>query len=535
MHGQIRILWLSLLLLGMPAGVLAGAPLWDHAVSSEVGGLTMTPDGSYVLVSGERLRYLAGDGTQLWDGISAPYADCAADGSTVARAKGYEVTLFSRDGAVLWQASLDSECAALALSSDGKRLAVADTVGEVWFYDGDGVLKATVDIRGDPDDEEYDAFTRVYGIAFSEKGDRAAVVSSHGLFCYTGTGKKLWAHEGVLEGGTAVAVSGSGEEIAVASDAGVRLYNQTGDLLWEEKSRRPITALAISSDGSRVFAGSQDNLLVCVGRAGERLWEYTADGWVRGIAVSENGSRLLAGSMDRQAYLFDGEGHLLGTSLLDGWVNHVAITADGSVGVAASPHQVVRFSTAALPETAVSPAVPTTVTQAPTTAQPGPTVSPAVPATVTQAPTPGDEEGGPGLPLLLLGLLVGGAVLGGAWYRHLKGRRRDHALEVLASAPRVETPEEPPALPEPWEVALKEGETREAAKILSKEMTALIEEKTGKKICFTEDALDACPEHRESLAAFFAMANALGYAPKVPEQGEVEVLVEVYRYLARQI
>lgn len=551
MHSRISILWLILLLLGLPAGAVAGAPLWDHEVSSEINGLTMTPDGNYILVSGDRLRFLAGDGTQLWDESSAAYADCTADGQTVAKAKGYRVTLFAGNGTVLWQETLDYECAGLALSPDGKWLTVAEDPGILRFYDTEGTLRATVDTRGDPDDDEYDPISKIHGIAISEKGNHVAVVSSQGVFYYTGAGRKLWVHDDQLDAATAVAVSGSGEEVAVASDAGIRLFDQGGTLLWEEKSRRPITALAISPEGSRILAGSQDNLIACFNASGERLWEFTADGWIRDIAVSENGTHVLAGSMDQQAYLFDADGNVLGTEPLDGWVDNVAITADGTFGVAASAHHVAGFSgTAPVPTTVpqTTTPVPTTTTTPETTTMTTTTVTTTAPTTTPALSEPEEEEGD-GLPLLPLGLLLVGAVVIGGGYLYLRGQRRYPGPEMRAQEYHFDIPEEMPApttqeekdepdmpaSPALWEQALEEGDTREAAKLLSKEMIALIEERTGTPICFTEDALDACPEQRENLSAFFAMADCLGYAPKVPDRGEVEVLVEVYRYLAEQI
>ncbi|WP_265581133.1 WD40 repeat domain-containing protein [Methanofollis aquaemaris] len=545
---RISTLWLCLLLLSMPAGALAEDTLWDHSVSSEINGLTMTPDGSYILIGGERLRFLAGDGTLLWDESSAACADCSADGHTIARAKGYQIDLFSGEGTVLWQNSLQSECAALALSSDGKRLAVADGPVKVRFYDANGVLKATTDTAGDPDDEDYDPLAQIHEIAFSEKGTYAAVVSSRGLFYYTGAGRKLWAREEGGDGGTAVAVSGSGNEIAAASDAGVRLYNRTGDLLWEEKSRRPITALAISSNGSRVLAGSQDNIVACFdSKTGEALWKFTADGWIRDLAVSENGSRVLAGSMDRQAYLFDGEGNLLGTYTLDGWANHVAISADGTSGVAASPHQVVRLSLTGA-ATAVVPTTPASSTEshAPTTLSTpvSTTISPTLSTTPLPAnmTTPTDADGGEGggFPLLLLGLLTGAAVVGAGGFR-LRGRKRLSVSEtgvqnnLSEEMPADEGGQERSAPSDPWDLALDEGDLRETARILSREMTALIKKHSKIHICFTNDAVDACPAERDDLAAFFTMAGRLGYGPEVPEKNEVEALVEMYRSLAGRI
>ncbi|WP_067052302.1 WD40 repeat domain-containing protein [Methanofollis ethanolicus] len=544
---RCAIIVLCLFLAVLPVGALAGNPLWTYSAPAEVAGLALTPDGSHVLVGGERLCLLAGNGTPLWEQWSAEMTASSADGRTIAGAGagGLQLALYAGDAALLWRQNLDSDCVALALSSDGKRLAVADLVGEVHFYDADGTLRATADTRGDPKDKEDEVQSRIRDLALSEKGAYAAVASSRGLFYYTGAGRKLWAHEGMLEGGTAVAVSGTGDAVAVASDAGVRLLNRTGTLLWTHPSRRPITALAVSEDGSRVLAGAQDNTLTCFDREGETLWTFTAGGWIRDVAVSKNGSRVLAGSMDKEAYLFDGDGQVLETYALDGWVGHVALTADGSAGVASSSRQVIGIatvtSTTTVPtvaETPVqTPGVPgTTETVTQTTAIP----TAAAPTTDNPVATHPGPEGRSMLPLLLAGLLVGSVALGAGYLRR---RRQAPPRAEEASPPEQERTDAgaeaaPQAVAEeapPWKVCLDEGKTREAAVLLSRQMAALIEERTGASVLLTADALDACPDQRGGLAWFFATADRLAYAPAPPEREEVEVLAAAYLSLAEDI
>lgn len=546
------LLWTCLLLAGLPAGALAGTPLWNFTAPSEVAGLSLTPDGEHILLGGGRLCLLAGDGTPLWKEWSAAMTACSADGRLVVGAEGPQLTLFDGAGGVIWRQDLPADAIGVDIASDGTRLIVADRIGKVHFYDPDGTCRATVDTTGDPDDdEETEVHSRIQDLALSEKAAHVAVVSNRGLFYYTGTGRKLWTHEGGLEGGTGVAVSRSGEEIAVASDAGVRLLNRTGALLWEYRTHRPVTALAIAGDGSRVLVGSQDNTLACLDREGEQLWTFTADGWIRDVAVSENGSRVLAGSMDRQVSVFDAEGRLLETHPLGGWVDHVALTADGTAGVAAASREVIGFSTAfattpAVP-TAAAPVTETETAENPTTAVTTtavPTTPVASAATTTTAAPPDQGEEGEDagvMPLLLAGLLVGGVALGaGYWYRR---HRQAPGPEAGAPSPAetlrpVETPAGVAERDKPvitWEKALEEGRMREAARLISYQMTALIEERTGTRVLRTADALDACPGQREDLAVFFALADRLLYAPPIPDRGEVEALAAMYRRLAGEI
>lgn len=553
----MRSVVLLLLLILLPAGALAETPLWTYAAPAEVAGLSLTPDGSHVLVGGERICLLSGDGTSLWEEWSGEMTASSADGQMIAGAGGLQLVLYTEDASVLWRQTLASDCVALALSPDGTRIVVADLVGEVHFYDADGTRRARADTRGDPDDDEDEFQSRVHDVALSGKGTYVAVASSRGLFYYTGAGRKLWAHEGMLEGGTAVAVSGTGDEVAVASDAGVRLLNRTGALLWTHTSPRPVTALAVSEDGSRVLAGAQDNTLTCFDREGTKLWTFTADGWIRDVAVSKDGSRVLAGSMDRKAYLFDGAGKVLGTYTLGGWVNHVALTPDGTAGVASSPHEVIGISTTGVPlPSAVPTAVPTGVSPpsaSPTAAPTGvslpsaaPTAAPTGVSPPSAAPTAVPTTGAPGgamppagAPLLFAGLLLGGVALG---VGYLHRRRRQVPAPEEKTSPLPEETEEPVAekppeeeAPAPWQVSLEEGRTREAARIISQQMAALIEGQTGTRIRSTADALEACPDRREEIAAFFAEADRLVYARALPERGEVEALAAAYLRLAGEI
>ncbi|MCE5338398.1 MAG: PQQ-binding-like beta-propeller repeat protein [Methanomicrobiaceae archaeon] len=534
------ILSVCLLLAGLPVGALAGTPHWTHSAPSDITDLSLTPDGSYVLTGGDRLCFLAGNGTPLWQEWTAGLTACSADGRLIAGVSGPSLTLFTRDAAVIWRQDPPSAPVALALSPDGKQVVVADRIGEVHFYDADGSLRATADTRGDPEDG-IEARSDIHAIALSGKGEYVAVISSRGLFYYTGTGRKLWALEGGVEGGTAVVVSGAGSEIAAVSNADIRLLNRAGDLLWTHRYPRPVTALAIAQDGSRVLAGSQDNTLTCFDRAGEPLWTFTTGGWIRDIALSKDGSRVLAGSMDRQAYLLDGAGNLLDTYTLSGWVNHVALTADGTAGVAASPHEVIGISTAttvppppALETMTPAAPAPGTATSTPPALE---TMTPATPtpgAATPAAPTPLPEEG-PGLPLFLVGLL-GCSVAVGAGYLHMQRRQAPPLLEEEEEeAPAEVSPEVVEAPPAPWQASLEQGQTREAARILSREMTALIKGRTGARILCAADALDACPGQRQDLAGFFEDANRLAYASAHPTREEIEALAAVYLRLAEDI
>jgi hypothetical protein len=315
-----------------------------------------------------------------------------------------------------------------------------------------------------------------------------------------------------------------------------------------------VTALAISADGSHVVFGLQDNTLTCFDRDGEEVWTFSAGGWIRDIALSKDGSRVLAGGTDRQAYLLDGAGGLLGSWDLLDWVNHVAISADGKVGVAATSREV-----AGVPMMAAAPAATPTVTS---TATPTATSTPTSTTTPTATSTPTNATaqlpaGSIDLPLLAAGILAC-AVLSGAGYFY-RQRRRTAPVPTAKEEPAVVVKTEDEPLPPddevptaatteigplpavevdpsaPWRASIIEGKLREAARILSREMFALIRERTGARVLRTADALAACPAFREDLARFFVDADRLAYGPDDPAEEEIEALEAAYLRLAGEI
>lgn len=531
MRCVMALLGICIFLAVLPTGALAGSPLWTHSISSEITDLSLTPDGSYILTGGDRLCLLAGNGTPLWQEWTAGLAACSADGCLIAGAAGPSLTLFDRNATMIWQRDLPSAATALALFLDGKRVIVTDRFGKVYFYNADGTLRTTADTRGKPDDG-IDALSTVGGIAISGKGEYVAVVSSRGLFYYTGTGGRLWALEGGSAGGTAVAVSGTGNEIAAGSDANVRLLNRTGATLWTHRCPRPVTALALSKDGSRVVFGLQDNTLTCFDREGEEIWTFTAGGWIRDIAMSQDGTRILAGSMDGRAYLFDGAGHLLDTYALDGWVDHVALSADGARGVAASLYDLIGISTTAVNP---SPSIETpssTATTPPAVVISTPTVTTPSPAATPVNATAPEEGGDPSL--LVLGLLAGCVTVGAGYiyYRQALPTAADPAVEEEISSVTEGPAAIAPVVAGPWRASLDEGRTREAARLLSREMTALLRGRTGSRIITTADALDAFPGEREGLARFFSDADRLAYGHDDPTREDIEALEATYHRFA---
>jgi len=129
----------------------------------------------------------------------------------------------------------------------------------------------------------------------------------------------------------------------------------------------------------------------------------------------------------------------------------------------------------------------------------------------------------------------------GAGFFYLRRREAPLAMDE-ESLPIVdeEVPADPPpAVVEvplnPWHISLDEGRTREAARLLSREMTTLIQSRTGSRIVTAADALAACPGEREALARFFTDADRLAYGHGDPAREDIEALEVAYLRLVEEI
>jgi WD40 repeat protein len=283
-------------------------------------GVAFSPDG-------RRLAVVCHEDVQIWD---------AQAGTEVRSLSGHKDLVagaaFTPDGRQVVSASLDGEVrfwdaetgalrrtlnapagvVVLALSRDGKRLALADTRRVVTVWDA-AAGKQLLALPAQP--------ALITSVAFSPDGAHLAVgrqIDGRTLGQPTAalwevaTGKQALAFAAQYASTLALAFSPKGGCLAVGSlDHRVRVFDVKTGLLTPggvlTGPQEPIIAVAFSPDGKQLAAGGYDHLVRVwdVGSAQElhTLWGH--DEKVAGLAFSPDGRRLASAGYEGVAKVWD--------------------------------------------------------------------------------------------------------------------------------------------------------------------------------------------------------------------------------------
>jgi WD40 repeat protein len=289
---------------------------------SLITGVAFSPDGKHLAVvnstsgdvriwdvaAGTEVRRLPGNGGQVGGAAWMPDSK--------------QIVLVSQDGTVrFWDAgtgalsrTLNTPAGAglLALSRDGKRLALADTRRLVTVWEV-ATGKEALALPAQP--------AKVTAVAFSPDGARLAVgrqMEQSTLGQPTAavwevtTGKQTVAFAAQHTSALGLAFSHDGGRLAVGSqDNCVRVFDLRNGLLTPggvlTGPRQAVSAVAFSPDGRRLAAGSRDHLV--------RVWELEAaqepltlgghDEVVGAVAFSPDGRHLASGGWEGVAKVWD--------------------------------------------------------------------------------------------------------------------------------------------------------------------------------------------------------------------------------------
>jgi WD40 repeat protein len=326
--------------------VQAADPLmWSYEANKEISDISLSSDGSTIIVGGERIYCLSAEGDLIWNEWFCDQIDISSNGEYIVYSSGNTLTLKNKNGTQIWAKNL-GKITDIAISPNGWRIVASDIGCTVYFFNRSGELIAEKNIM------HRDA-SRVQDLEVTGNGERAIVLTDKGWYFFTIDGRLMRKEEDDPEdgmrgnGGSLVAISSKGRTFVSVEDYDVKYYHN-GSLVWKNRFRDPITCIALSTDGSYVAVGSQDNAVHFLDSGGKELWKYSTGFWIRDIDIAADGSTIIAGSMDNRAYLFDTNGTVLATIDAGAWVDHVGITPDGSFAVAASKLSVVGIPTSNL-------------------------------------------------------------------------------------------------------------------------------------------------------------------------------------------
>ncbi|KQC03595.1 MAG: hypothetical protein APR53_00930 [Methanoculleus sp. SDB] len=358
----------------LPAAVSAVYDSWTYTPGSDVSGVTMTPDGSTVLVGGGRIHVLNPDGTILWKKWFGDHISISANSNTVICTFGSQIYRYTGDGKFCWDIAVESKPRDVVVTPDGSRIIVGDATGTVSFIDAAGeIIREFVTDKG----------TDIRDVAISGNGNTIGVISPAGTWCFSKYGNMRWKKDDRIQGdgGQCLALSRDGGEIAAGCGEILRYLNTSGGVVWKHDCVRSITAVAISGTGEYVTAATQSNMLLFFTADGTLQWDFNLgksseggeitgpgirdlcpdrieDGWVQDIAISEDGEWILTGSTNKMVRLFSNDGSLVWSERADNPVDYVALTEDGSLGIAATESQVISVVRRPDPEPTPAPVPP---------------------------------------------------------------------------------------------------------------------------------------------------------------------------------
>lgn len=352
----------------------AGAEASYHGIStgSIVNDAAITADGRYMVAgtgSGS-IVCLQRDGTVPWN-VSADDAVTAvavADaGEYVAAGTGRgDVLLFDGNGdwpegrssstegaggGRYWTKSVAGSVRDLALSGDGRYLAVGSDRITLFDYRGD---------------EEWDlAMQRgsrsggtppyVTSVAFTNDGNYIVAGSSSGDILFMNRqGNLIW--EGLARGAvTAVDVSRDGSVVAAGGrDRALQVYGRAGGLPWALPTGAPILALALSGDGRFVVVGKEGGDVDFYRQNDKLLWKDRTGSDVLTVDISRRGGTVAAGTAGGTVHLWNNNGDELWSFDAGAAVNAVAISDNGDYLAAGAGEQAFIFRTADAPVTAAA-------------------------------------------------------------------------------------------------------------------------------------------------------------------------------------
>ncbi len=296
-----------------PVATVASDPyecLWSYTCKGAVISVDATPCCSFIAVASAdgRLYFIDREGTLLWSvGLDheAWAVAVSSDGTRVAvgtackKPADGSVYVFSRSSNMLLRHNVGAPVWGVSLSADGATLAASTWANRAYRF-GEGPTGYAL--------EREVAVGRkgLYGVGLSADGSTCVLSSYEDALVVLDSAFDEVARYPLATGSYATRVT-AGAEAAIVGlrDGNFAILRRVPGMLSTSRSvaQRPICGAALSEDGHLVALGSFDGRAYVATARGDRLWEFETDADVWSTAMSADGSLVCAGSGDHRVYL----------------------------------------------------------------------------------------------------------------------------------------------------------------------------------------------------------------------------------------
>ena len=278
------------------AGILnaSGSQLWEiAAIPVTTKGVSLSPDGSYILVVNEHsiTLYNVTTGAQLWTHSYAPNApsdmSVSIEGMISAVVESFRLHIYSRTGLEIGSLNGLNDLACVDVSVNGATIAVGGGIfdNRVYMCRPDGTLLWPPYHVGEN--------LEIRDVDLDPTGTYLAAATAESVYFFNSSGFQ-WST--IELDAYSVAVSLHGACIAIGAVSGVYLYNRAGNQIaaWTNPPNGDVLSVAISEDGMWIAAGSQDGCVYMFNRVTGLAWSYNTGAPVTQVVMSRDGSCVAA-------------------------------------------------------------------------------------------------------------------------------------------------------------------------------------------------------------------------------------------------
>jgi len=348
----LAISLILILVLSTIPSVHAAEPIWTYSSpGDEIGGVTISSDGSAIAVAGGKIWLFSKNGMLL---TKEPYGDQVVftpDGSYLISSYSDSLYEFKRGNLLnksesplqkMWDTSLPGTIRSIDVSDNGKTIVASLNAAGIYIFDSKGKM-----VKGN---KSYNAIIRI-----SSTGTRIVGVYQRVLCLYNSNLICSGSEEGIVGAlPTFMELNGIGN-ISVFNDGprvrSVNLDNKT--LRWVKSANGDISALTMTPVGSGILVGTAKGNVTLFDQYGNISWSYASNpsnkqaAEISCVALSKEGTVAAAGSNDGKIFALNSNGEVIWSNQTNDHIHHIAMSADGLLVIATGDNTVYAFSTSA--------------------------------------------------------------------------------------------------------------------------------------------------------------------------------------------